>query len=144
MHHGQQRLGARATTRARLMRQRGRDVAKRGQVREEGVVLEDEADRAAMGRDECSGIGVGPRLAAGADDRGCGTREAGNGPQDRGLPAAGGTEDGEDLPWTTGELDGQWYRRRLPQRDGQTPIRHGAPPRPAATAPSSSSTWRRR
>ena len=71
------------------------DVLGDGQVREERVVLEDHADPALLGRYPRSGA----RDSAAVDLDGASARllEPGDEAQERGLPTAGGPEDGDDL-----------------------------------------------
>ena len=73
-----------------------RDVVERAQVREEEVVLEDDPDRALLGRDEDAGAVVEHGVVeddAAVFDRG----EAGERAEERGLPRAVRTEDPHGL-----------------------------------------------
>ena len=73
------------------------DVLRHGHVREEGVVLEDDADVALVGRQMVDAGAVDQHAAAGLAD------EAGDDAQKSGLAAAGGTEQGHDLARLDGE-----------------------------------------
>ena len=66
-------------------------------VREQGVVLEDDADVALVGRQVVDGGAVDPHAAGGLAD------EAGDDAQQGGLAAAGRTEQGHDLARLDGE-----------------------------------------
>src|SRR5262249_25672776 len=65
------------------------DVLADGHVREEGVLLEDQSDLSAFGRDVPSRIRVEPDLVVDADSPRPRADQSGDGAQNRGLPGAG-------------------------------------------------------
>ena len=75
------------------------DVVRHGHQREQGEVLEDQRRRAAVGADAAQGPAAQPDLAFGGLD------EPGDHAQDRGLAAARGAEEGEELPFRDGQVD---------------------------------------
>ena len=77
------------------------DVVQRGQVREEQVLLEDHADRAALGGDRVQ------RPVVQVDVAGRQGGEPGQGAQRGGLARAVGAEQGDDLARGDGEVDVQ-------------------------------------
>src|SRR5262249_1931626 len=74
-----------------------RDVVQRRQVREEEIVLEDYADRAAFGWCPQSTVGPVEVAAGGTDGRGGQRSQAGQGPQRGGLAGAVRAEQRDDL-----------------------------------------------
>ena len=82
------------------------DVAEHGHVRPQGVGLEDHGDVALLRRER------GDVLAEQADGPARGFLEAGDGAQQRGLAAAGGTEDGHELARRDGKVDAVQHRHR--------------------------------
>ena len=69
------------------------DVGRHREVREEGVVLEEQPDAARLRRHVEPGRGVEPGLAAEGDGAGVGPVQAGQRAQHRGLARAGGAEE---------------------------------------------------
>ena len=70
-----------------------RDVCAHAQVREEGVVLEDETDAAPLGRQREPEPAVEPVLAVERDAAARGVDQPGDRPQRRRLPGAGGPDE---------------------------------------------------
>src|SRR5690625_4886841 len=73
-----------------------RDVLARGQVREQGVILEDHADAALLRREGVRG--AADLAAADADAASTYRFKSRDGSQCRGLAAAGGAQQAADLP----------------------------------------------
>ena len=79
-----------------------------GEVRKEGVVLEDHADATALGLDEAAGAGHLDRVQQDATGRRA--IDAGDQPQERGLPGPGRAEQAEDFALR--HLEGDVAQRR--------------------------------
>jgi hypothetical protein len=73
------------------------DVGENGAVRPQRVGLEHEAEPARLGRQVDLARGVEQHVAADVDRAAVRPLEAGDGAQQRGLAAAGGAEQGDDL-----------------------------------------------
>ena len=99
------------------------DIVVHGEVGEERVVLEHDADAARLGRHEAPG--ARHHLAAEAHRAGVGGLEAGDEPEGGGLPAAGGAEQGDDLALL--DREGQAvHRGRLVRRRSASRRRRGS------------------
>src|SRR5918992_521425 len=96
-------------------RQPESDVLRNGEVREEGVILEDEADLPALGRHRCARSR--DKVVAESDLTGVGLLEPRDQPQQRGLTAAARAEQREGLAALDAELG---VRNRL---DTSKPLR---------------------
>ena len=112
-----------------------RDVLERRQVGEQQVVLEHDADRALLGRDEDVGRRVVDDDAVERDPAASIGQQAGERPQHRRLAGAVGAEDGEHSPGLDRELDVEVERAELQRRSSRVE-RHADAPGRAAPPPS--------
>ena len=130
-HPGEPRLAATPPLGHRQVVQRHHDVAQRRQVRKQGVVLEHQAQAAALGRQRQAPAGIEPQRLAAGDASGGRPVEPGDAAQQGGLAAAGGAHQGQQLAGLAAELRRQGDRPRLVQADLQGSgardgLRHGA------------------
>ena len=101
------------------VQQRQRDVVERAQVRHQRVVLEHEADVAALRRHEDAPRGVAPELAAHFNAAALGPHQAGQNAQHRGLAGARRADQSEQLAGFAAEDATQRHRPRLLDLDDQ-------------------------
>jgi hypothetical protein len=121
----EERFCSRAPLRSRQVAEPGQHVAGRRQMREQRVLLEDEAGGASIRWNERPAGGVGPRLGAGSNRRMCGPVQPRNRTKNRRFATARRAEDCQDFARLTGELDVQWNWTRLSERDRQGTVSHG-------------------
>ena len=101
----------------RQMTERGGHIVEGGEVREERVALEHEARPASVSWHPDAGLAVEPSLTINPDRSILRTIQPSDRPQDRGLAAARGPDQGEHLARRTGERCGERDRRVLHQAD---------------------------
>ena len=121
----EQLVRARASLGGGSMTERRHHVASGGQVREEGVFLEHNAHGAAMWRDEDARRRVAPRLETGANRGVFRALQPRDAAQDRCLPTARWSEDGQNLAGIAREFQIERDGCPLPEADRQ-PISHVA------------------
>src|SRR5262245_46737352 len=106
------------------MGERGRYVAGGAHVREERVLLEDQADGSPVWWHKDAGRSVRPRLLPAADQCVARTVEPGNRTKDGGLSAAGRAEDREQFAGRALDVNGERNWPRLVQARRELPVSH--------------------